>query len=133
MKGIGVFETLLSAAVILLAAGFLAFLTWQTGSGGLSSYELAARLRSADGIKPGADVRIAGVKIGSVAGTALAKDGKRYAVDLKLAIRDDIRLPDDSRLSIGSGTLSSTTLTIAPGRSQGVVPDGGTLKGARRG
>ncbi len=132
MKGIGVFETLLSAAVILLAAGFLAFLTWQTGSGSLKSYELAARLRSAEGVKPGADVRIAGVKVGSVASMAMAKDGKRYAVDMKLAIRDDIRVPEDSRLVVGGGGLLATSpsLSIAPGRSKVMVPDGGTLKGS---
>src|ERR1700733_12027172 len=107
MKSIGIFETLLSAVVILLAAGFLGFLTWRTGTGSLSSYPLAARLRTADGIKPGADVKLAGVKIGSVQTMALTRDGKRYAVDLKLAIRDDIRVPQDSRLVIGGGLLSS--------------------------
>ena len=130
MKGIGVFETMLSAAVILLAAGFLAFLSWQTGTGSLGSYELAARLRSADGVKPGADVRIAGVKVGSVESMALVKDKKRYAVDVKLAIRTDIRVPEDSRLVISSGLLSNPTLSIATGKSRTMVPDGGTLKGS---
>ncbi|MBV9548710.1 MAG: MCE family protein [Alphaproteobacteria bacterium] len=130
MKGIGSFETLLSGAVILLAVGFFIFLNWQTGTGSLGSYELAARLNSADGIKPGADVRIAGVKVGSVATMDLVKTGKRYAVDLKLAIRDDIRVPEDSRLVIGGGTLSSTTLSIAPGRSHAMAPAGGTLRGS---
>jgi phospholipid/cholesterol/gamma-HCH transport system substrate-binding protein len=130
MKGIGIFETLLSAAVILLAAGFLAFLTWRTGTGSLSSYDLSARLRSADGIKPGADVKLGGVKIGSVQALALVRDGKRYGVDLKLAIRDDIRVPADSRLVIGGGLLSSTTLSIAPGRSKVMAAAGSTLKGS---
>ena len=50
--------------------GFFAFLLWQTGTGSLSSYELAARLHSADGVKPGADVKLAGVKIGESRRTA---------------------------------------------------------------
>lgn len=130
MKGIGTFETLLSAAVIVLAAGFFTFLLWQTGTGSLSSYELAARLRSADGIKPGADVKLAGVKIGSVESLILVKDAKRYGVDLKLAIRQDIRLPEDSRLVIGGGMLSSAGLSVAPGRSKTMAKPGGTLKGS---
>ncbi len=130
MKGIGTFETLLSGAVILLALGFFAYLNWQTGTGSLGSYELAARLVSADGIKPGADVRIAGVKVGSVTAMDLVKDKKRYAVDLRLAIREDIKVPEDSRLVIGGGTLSSTTLSIAPGRSKALAQPGGTLKGS---
>lgn len=130
MKGIGTFETMLSAAVVLLAAGFFVFLLWQTGTGSLSSYELAARLHSADGIKPGADVKLAGVKIGSVESMTLVKDAKRYGVDLKLAIRQDIQLPEDSRLVIGGGMLSSAGLSVAPGRSKTMARPGGTLRGS---
>jgi len=129
MKNIGIFETLLSAVVILLAAGFLTFTLWQTGTGSLKSYELSAHMRSADGVKPGADVKIAGVKVGSVTAMELVQDRKRYAVDLKLAIREDIRIPEDSRLVIGGGNLSSTTLTIAPGRAKALAQPGGTLRG----
>jgi phospholipid/cholesterol/gamma-HCH transport system substrate-binding protein len=130
MKGIGTFETMLSAAVVLLAVGFFAFLLWQTGTGSLSSYELAARLHSADGVKPGADVKLAGVKIGSVESMTLVKDAKRYGVDVKLAIRQDIQLPEDSRMVIGGGMLSSTTLSVAPGRSKTMAQPGGTLRGS---
>jgi phospholipid/cholesterol/gamma-HCH transport system substrate-binding protein len=124
MQRAGIFETLLSAAVIALAAGFLIFLLWQTGTGSLASYEMTARIRNADGIKKGSDVRIGGVKIGTVASLAL----DRYVVNVKLAIRDDIRIPEDSGIAIGSGMLSSPALTISPGRSKNAVPPGGTLK-----
>jgi phospholipid/cholesterol/gamma-HCH transport system substrate-binding protein len=126
MQRIGIFETLLSAAVIALASGFLLFLLWQTGTGSLSSYEMSARIRNADGIKPGADVRIGGVKVGTV--ERLALDRKSYAVDVSLAIRDDVRIPEDSVITIGSGMLSSAALTISPGRSKTAIPPGGTLK-----
>ena len=126
MQRIGIFETLLSAAVIALAAGFLTFLLWRTGTGSLQSYEMHARVRSADGIKTGTDVRIGGVKVGTV--QSLELDRKSYAVDLKLAIREDIRIPEDSRIGVGSGILSSPALTINPGRSKTVVPPGGALK-----
>ena len=130
MKNIGIFETLLSAVVILLAAGFLGFTLWQTGTGSLKSYELAARMRNADGVKTGADVKIGGVKVGSVQSMTLVHEARRYAVDLKLAIREDIRIPEDSRLVIGGGNLSSTTLTIAPGRAKTLAQPGGTLRGS---
>lgn len=126
MQRAGIFETLLSAAVIVLAVGFLMFLLWQTGTGSLSSYEMSARIKSADGIKPGTDVRIGGVKVGTV--ESLQLNGRDYAVDVKLAIRDDIKVPDDSAVAIGSGMLSSPALTINPGRSKNIVPPGGTLK-----
>jgi phospholipid/cholesterol/gamma-HCH transport system substrate-binding protein len=126
MQRAGIFETLLSAAVITLAVGFLVFLLWQTGTGSLSSYEMSARIKSADGIKPGTDVRIGGVKVGTV--ESLQLNDRDYAVDVKLAIRDDIKVPEDSAVSIGSGMLSSPALTINPGRSKNIVPPGGTLR-----
>lgn len=126
MQRAGIFETLLSAAVIVLAVGFLMFLLWQTGTGSLSSYEMSARIKSADGIKPGTDVRIGGVKVGTV--ESLQLNSRDYAVDVKLAIRDDIKVPEDSGIAIGSGMLSSPALTINPGRSKNIVPPGGTLK-----
>ena len=127
MKGIGTFESLLSAGVILLAAGFFAFMLWETGTGSLKSYELTAEVKSADGLKAGTDVKIAGVKVGTIRDLSLRT--KPYGVDLTLAIRADIRIPSDSRLSVGGGTLSSATLTITPGHSKTLVPDGGALKG----
>ena len=130
MKTAFSFESLLSAAVILLAAGFFGFLLWRTGTGSLGSYDLSARMSAADGLAPGADVLIAGVKVGEVEGLNLVKLGKRYAVDLKLAIRDDVHVPVDSKLATGGGTLSSTSLTITPGRARRAVPAGGRLKGS---
>jgi phospholipid/cholesterol/gamma-HCH transport system substrate-binding protein len=126
MQRTNMFETLLSTLVILVATGFLAFTLWRTGTGSLKSYELSVRLPSADGLKRGTDVKIAGVKVGSIEDLTLHT--KPYEVDLKLLIRDDIRIPEDSRLSIGGGTLSSASLSITPGRSTATVPDGGTLK-----
>jgi phospholipid/cholesterol/gamma-HCH transport system substrate-binding protein len=126
MQSTNFFETLLSAIVIVVAVGFLGFTLWQTSSGSLSSYELNAQIKSADGLKQGADVKIAGVKVGSV--EALNLDTRAYAVDLKLAIRTDIRIPEDSQLSIGGGALSSSSLSITPGRSTTLLPDGGALK-----
>jgi phospholipid/cholesterol/gamma-HCH transport system substrate-binding protein len=87
---------------------------------------MSARIKSADGIKPGTDVRIGGVKVGTV--ESLALNGRDYVVEVKLAIREDIKVPDDSGVAIGSGMLSSPALTINPGRSKTVVPPGGTLR-----
>ncbi len=125
MQRIGLFETLLSAVVIALGVGFLVFLLWQTGTGSLNSYEMAARLKNADGLKPGTDVRIGGVKVGTV--ESLRLDQQTYAVEARLAIREDIKVPVDSSLAVGSGMLSSAALTIMPGRAKTVVQPGGIL------
>ena len=125
MQRIGLFESLLSAAVIALGVGFLVFLLWQTGTGSLNSYEMAARLKNADGLKLGTDVRIGGVKVGTI--QSLTLNHSTYAVEAKLAIREDIKVPVDSSLAVGSGMLSSAALTITPGRAKTVVQPGGVL------
>jgi phospholipid/cholesterol/gamma-HCH transport system substrate-binding protein len=125
MQRTGFFETLLSAAVIALGVGFLVFLLWQTGTGSLQSYAMNARVKSADGIKAGTDVRIGGVKVGTV--ESLVLDHKTFLVDMTLSIREDIKVPVDSGLGVGSGMLSSAALTITPGRAKDMVPPGGTL------
>ncbi len=125
MQRIGIFETLLSAAVIALGVGFLVFLLWQTGTGSLQSYAMNARVKNADGIKAGTDVRIGGVKVGTV--ESLVLDRKSFLVDLRLSIREDIKVPVDSQLGVGSGMLSSAALSITPGRAKDVVPPGGLL------
>jgi phospholipid/cholesterol/gamma-HCH transport system substrate-binding protein len=120
-----VFEIVLSAMVVLCAAGFLVFLRLQTGIGGLSSYEMNAELAKADGLAVGTDVKIAGAKVGRV--TDLALEPRTYHVKLQMEIRSGIPIPTDSRLSVSGGTMSSTYLNINPGRSPQTVPPGGTL------
>ncbi len=120
-----IFENILSAMVVLCAAGFLVFLRMQTGIGGFSSYEMNAELAKADGLAIGTDVRIAGVKVGRVADLSL--EPRTYHVKMQLEIRSGVPIPTDSRLSVSGGTMSSTYLNISPGRSLQTVPSGGTL------
>ena len=84
-------ETLIGALVLAVAAGFLFFMTQSTGfasDGG--SYELKARFQSAEGITVGSDVRLAGVKIGSV--VAMNLDPTTYLAETTLSLKDTIDL-----------------------------------------
>ncbi len=119
------FETVLSAAVILLAVGFFAFMRWQTGSGSFSSYRINADMARADQLGVGTDVRLAGVVIGKIAGLTLKP--KTYHVNVELDIRSGLPIPKDSRLGVSGGTMSSPYLSISPGRDKEYVPPGGTL------
>ena len=69
-------ETLIGAVVVTVAVAFLVFGYYRTGSGSLSGYEVNAKLAKVDGLSVGTDVRLAGIKIGSV--TALDLDPKTY-------------------------------------------------------
>jgi phospholipid/cholesterol/gamma-HCH transport system substrate-binding protein len=76
MRDNNVGETVIGAVVVAIAVLFIAFIYTRTGSGGLSGYEIQARLSRVDGLGVGTDVRLAGIKIGTVSDLTL--DPKTY-------------------------------------------------------
>ncbi|HEY2034291.1 MAG TPA: outer membrane lipid asymmetry maintenance protein MlaD [Rhizomicrobium sp.] len=119
-------ETLIGAIVVAVAAGFLFFAYTSTGSGSVSGYDVTARFSSADGIANGTDVRLHGIKIGTVSGLSL--DPKTYYAIAHLSIRNDVKVPDDSSVKItSSGFLGSNYVAIQPGGSNKMVAQGGEL------
>ena len=119
-------ETLIGAIVVGVAAVFLYFAYTSTGSGSVSGYEVKASFSSADGIAPGTDVRLHGIKIGTV--TTLSLDPKTYYAIVHMNIANEYHVPDDSSVKItSSGILGSSYLAIQPGGSLTMVANGGEL------
>ena len=118
-------EVILGAAVILLAAGFLAFMRWQTGTGSFTSYRIHAEMAHADQLNIGTDVRIGGVTIGRI--SRLSLEPRTYRVRIDMDIRTGVPIPQDSRLGVSGAMMSSPYLTISPGHSQETVPPDGSL------
>lgn len=110
-------ELLVGALVIAVAAGFLAYATSRAGViQGSTGYTLIASFRSAEGVSVGTDVRLAGVKIGSITGLVL--NPETFRADATLAIRQGVALPDDSSVLIASeGLLGGNFVEIQPGGS----------------
>ncbi len=122
-----IFDTVLAAAIVVAAAAFLAFVQVRTGTGRLTSYEFTAPLPTADGLSIGSDVRLSGIKIGSVSGLSL--DPVRYTVFVRISLRDDIGVPVDSVLVAVEPALGNSYLSISPGRSSRLVAAGEILPG----
>jgi phospholipid/cholesterol/gamma-HCH transport system substrate-binding protein len=119
-------ETLIGAIVVAVAGAFLFFAYTSAGSGAVSGYEITAKFSSADGISPGTDIRLHGIKIGTISGLSL--DPKTYMAVAHLSIRNDVKLPDDSAVKItSSGLLGSSYVAIQPGGSDAMVKPGGEL------
>lgn len=110
-------EVFVGALVVACAAAFLVYLLQSTGlSANYKSYPLYASFRSAEGVSVGTDVRLAGVKIGTV--TELHLDHESYKAVSTLSIHDNIEIPDDSALTIASeGLLGGTFVEVVPGAS----------------
>ena len=110
-----------TAVGVFLIAGFLcfAYLSVKLGNIGLfgdNSYPVIARFSSVSGLKEGASVEIAGVKVGKV--SAIKLDGDDYEAILTLAINKGVQLDEDSIASIrSSGIIGDRFVKIAPASS----------------
>ena len=110
-------ETGVGAAVILAAVAFLLYaLSHAAPDAGAGAYTLIARFGQVGSLAPGSDVKVAGVKVGSV--TAIDLDPKTYLAQTKISVRQDVRLPVDSSIKITSDSLlGGQHLAIDPGGS----------------
>lgn len=120
-------ETLIGAIVVAVAAGFLYFLYAGSNAAGLSGYDVSARFQRVDGLSVGTDVRLSGIKIGSV--SALTLDPKTYQATVHLDIKNDVKLPDDSSIMVTStGLLGNSYLSVSPGGSDTMIAPGGSIR-----
>src|SRR5919106_18581 len=109
-----ILETLLGAIVLLVAIGFLAFAYSTSQVDRQGGYELVARFDRVDGLEPGSDVRVSGIKVGSVLDQTL--DSESYRAEVRFTVRDGVELPADSSASVVSnGLLGGKYLRIVPG------------------
>ena len=110
-------EVIAGGAVLAAAIGFLVYAGQSTGfTAESSSYPLTASFRSVDGVTVGTDVRLAGVKVGTV--TALSLNPQTYFADATISVRKDVLLPDDSTILVSSeGLLGGSYIELQPGGS----------------
>ena len=118
-------ETLIGAAVVATAAGFVAYASQTAGLGGTvgKAYDLTASFNSAEGLSIGTDVRMAGVKIGTV--RSLELNLETYQAETVFSIADEIKIPDDSDVKVASeGLLGGNFVEITPGGSEFMLSEG---------
>jgi len=124
-------ETLLGALVLVVAAAFLVFAlrTAEVGSTG-GGYAVTARFLSIGGLEVGSDVRISGVKVGTVTDRAL--DLQAYEAVVTLSLSADLRLPTDTTAIITSdGLIGDKYLRLVPGTAAERIQPGGAITNVR--
>ncbi len=110
-------EVIVGGAVLACAVAFGVYASQSTGlSQARTGYELGASFRSLEGVGVGTDVRLAGVKIGTVTGVTL--NPETYRADTSFSVADGILIPDDSAIVISSeGLLGGNFVEVMPGGS----------------
>jgi phospholipid/cholesterol/gamma-HCH transport system substrate-binding protein len=121
-----------TAVGVFMVAGFLCFAYLSVRLGGLDvfgsdTYQLQARFGSVSGLKPGAVIELAGVKVGEVAKINLAPDG--YEAQVALDIRNGVKIQEDSIASVRTaGIIGDRYVNITPGGSEELLKAGGEIR-----
>jgi phospholipid/cholesterol/gamma-HCH transport system substrate-binding protein len=119
-------ETLIGA-VVLLVAGYFLYFTYTTGYQRVDGYEVTAKFNSVAGLTLGSDVRMSGIKVGSVVGARLDPDS--YLAVLRLRIEKTIKLPVDTTAKITSDSLlGSNYVSLEPGAETKLIPENGQIQ-----
>ncbi len=120
-------EALVGLLVVGVAVWFVAYAYARTsGNVGAASYELSARFPGATGVSEGTDVRVSGLKVGTVTGLKL--DPKTYQAIARFSVDSAIRLPTDSTAAITSqGILGGTFVSLVPGGDTTMLKPGAEI------
>jgi phospholipid/cholesterol/gamma-HCH transport system substrate-binding protein len=122
-----VIETVMGGVVLVVAALFLFFAYSTSQVRAVQGYEVIAQFDSVTGIRDGSDVRIAGVKVGSIVSEKL--DPQTFLATVRMSIDHAYRLPEDTVAEIVSaGLLGDRFMQLAPGGSEQTIPPGGRIK-----
>ena len=117
------FEVIVGTFVLGCAVFFLFNSLKSTKVSATGGYHLIAKFENIDGIVSGSDVKISGVKIGTVENQFL--DEKNFRATLKIMINPNVKLPTDSSAKVSSeGLLGSKYLSITPGGDENVLKEG---------
>lgn len=116
-------ETIMGIVVLAVATLFMAFAYNVSDLQVVKGYEIGARFLKVGGLNTGADVRINGVKIGTVLSQKINPED--YMVDVRMSISPEIALPEDSVISVaGDGLMGDKFIKIEPGKSEETISPG---------
>ncbi len=120
-------ETLIGALVVVIAGVFLFYGYSTSGMRATSGYHVKAEFDRIDGLANGSDVRLSGIKVGTVVTQAI--DPESYQAVVTLSLVPDVKIPDDSSAKITSeGLLGSNYIALTPGGSTDFLADGGEIQ-----
>jgi len=120
-------EALVGLFVVLFAAWFVWFAWGATGGGAKAgAIHVTALFPNSTGINIGSEVRVAGMKVGTV--TKQSLDPQSFQVKTTLALDPAVKLPADSSAAITSeGFLGATFISLIPGGETMSLKDGDTI------
>ena len=121
-----IIETIMGAVVLLVAIFFVTFVFQSSGVKTVEGYQVVASFDDASGLAAGTEVRMAGVKIGTVQANEL--DTETFMAKVTMNIQDGIEMPTDtSARIIPDGLLGGNFIALEPGGDEDVLKNGSVI------
>ncbi len=116
-------ETIMGIVVVVVAALFLFFAYKVSDLQVVKGYTVTAKFLKVGGLNVGSDVRINGIKVGTVISQKL--DPENFDAEVKMSLSSDIPLPADSVAMIMSdGLIGDKFIKIEHGKASEYLKDG---------
>lgn len=116
-------ETIMGLVVLIIALLFLGFAYRVSDLQVVKGYTVSAEFLKVGGLSTGSDVRINGIKVGTV--TAQELNNEDYTVKVVMSIASNVQLPTDSIATIvGDGLMGNKFVKIEPGKAKEYLKDG---------
>lgn len=121
-------ETVLGGVVLSVAVFFLYFAYSSADRVKVNDgYQLVAKFDRIDGLSRGADVRMSGVKVGTI--THMELDPDTFLAVVSMTVSPHVKLPDDSSAEVSSdGLMGGKYVALVPGGSDNILEPGGQVK-----
>jgi phospholipid/cholesterol/gamma-HCH transport system substrate-binding protein len=120
----------MGAVVLAVAVMFVYFAYTTAQIRTLPGYEVSAAFFKVGGLSVGSDVRISGVKVGTVVERRL--DPATFDAIVVMSVANEVKLPEDTVAAIASeGLLGGKYVSLEPGNSSTVVAAGARLRETR--
>jgi phospholipid/cholesterol/gamma-HCH transport system substrate-binding protein len=121
-----IIETVMGGVVLLVAIAFVVFAFQSSSLRSAAGYSVIAEFDNAAGLAAGSEVRMSGVKIGTVSSQRL--DPETYFAVVSLDIEESIKLPTDtSARIISDGLLGGNFVALEPGGEEEMIQPGGQI------
>ena len=125
-----VIESLVGALVLAVAIVSVLVVFQSSDTQRVAGYQLTANFDNAEGLNAGTDIRLAGIKVGSVASQQV--DPQSFEASVTFNIDSGVTLPADSTARVvPDGLLGGTFIEISPGSADEMLQPGDAFENTR--
>lgn len=118
-------ETVMGIIVIFATVLFISFAYNKIDVRALDGYPLTVKFQKAGGLESGSDVRISGIKVGTVVKRSLNDD---FIAEVEMLVKKDIALPEDTLAVIADdGLMGGKFVNLVPGKSKKILQGGSEI------